>query len=368
MAGAGLDVAIPAPPRRVRDRRPRRRERAHPTIRRPLDPPRRRARPGDRRSGPSAHGHVLLAAAQHRPAHRAPGPGIRGAVRARARCTRACEPAPVGQPQHPARQRRRAARPRGAGAPVVGAGPRQRGGRARAPCARSDGHQRPGLAWRARSTKPAGAGACRAADRGADSAPHPGSGRRACRLPSHLDRSRPDPPPGRAPPRTRRRDERARRRRAPARPGPPGPRHRGGHAVRAGMAARARLPAPRLGREPVHPARRDPLRHQRAAHPGRSPARPRAGGRRAAPAARRRCAPTGRRPGAFRGATPGAESHSGPFLERVASGLRLDQAAAAFAVLHLRPPWRGDGRPAGSGKTRTVAEMARIWRRRAWAR
>ena len=143
MAGAGLDVAVPAPPCRLRDRRPRRRERAHPKIRRPVDPPRRRARPGDRRSGPGAHGHVLLAAAQHRPAHRAPGAGIRGAVRARARRARAREPAPVGQPQHPARQRRRAARPRGAGAPVVGASPRQRGGRARARCARSPGHQRP---------------------------------------------------------------------------------------------------------------------------------------------------------------------------------------------------------------------------------
>jgi conjugative relaxase-like TrwC/TraI family protein len=49
-------------------------------------------------------------------------------------------------------------------------------------------------------------------------------------------------------------------------------------------------------------------------------------------------------------------------LERVASGLRLDQAVAAWAV--LTSGRRADVMvgPAGSGKTRTITEMARIWR------
>ena len=111
-------------------------------VRRPLDPARRRPRPGDRRRGPGADGHVLLAPAQHRPAHRAPGADVRGAERARTGRTRAGEPAPVGQPRHPARQGRRPARPSGAGAPVVGARPRQRGRRARTRRARRHGHQR----------------------------------------------------------------------------------------------------------------------------------------------------------------------------------------------------------------------------------
>ena len=244
-------------------------------IRRPLGAARRRPRPGDRRRGPGADGHVLLAAAEHRPAHRAPGAGVRGAVRARAGRTRAGEPAPVGQPRHPARQGRRPARPGGAGAPVVGAGPRQRGRRARTPRARRHGHQRHGPARDARATKTSrrkphvapltepqaqrliqeAVAAVQTAQptwTEADLIRHLGE-----RLPAHVGAMS-------AP----------RRRRAAARPGPPGPGHRGGRAVRAGMAARARLPAPRLRREPVHPARRDPLRHQRAAHPGRPPARP----------------------------------------------------------------------------------------------
>ena len=48
-------------------------------------------------------------------------------------------------------------------------------------------------------------------------------------------------------------------------------------------------------------------------------------------------------------------------LERVASGLRLDQAAAAWAVLTSARRAEVMAGPAGSGKTRTIAEMARIW-------
>ena len=50
------------------------------------------------------------------------------------------------------------------------------------------------------------------------------------------------------------------------------------------------------------------------------------------------------------------------FLERVASGLRLDQATAAFAVLTSARRGEVMVGPAGSGKTRTITEMARIWR------
>ena len=50
------------------------------------------------------------------------------------------------------------------------------------------------------------------------------------------------------------------------------------------------------------------------------------------------------------------------FLERVASGLRLDQATAAYALLTSARRGEVMVGPAGSGKTRTIAEMARIWR------
>src|ERR1022692_759427 len=55
-------------------------------------------------------------------------------------------------------------------------------------------------------------------------------------------------------------------------------------------------------------------------------------------------------------ATPDAIS------EHTGSGLRLDQAAAAYAVLPSTRRAEVMAGPAGSGKTRTVAEMARIWR------
>jgi len=49
------------------------------------------------------------------------------------------------------------------------------------------------------------------------------------------------------------------------------------------------------------------------------------------------------------------------FLERLSSGLRLDQAAAAWAVLTSARRAEVLAGPAGSGKTRTITEMARIW-------
>ena len=50
------------------------------------------------------------------------------------------------------------------------------------------------------------------------------------------------------------------------------------------------------------------------------------------------------------------------FLERAASGLRLDQAAAAYVVLTSSRRAEVLVGPAGSGKTWAVAELARIWR------
>ena len=47
---------------------------------------------------------------------------------------------------------------------------------------------------------------------------------------------------------------------------------------------------------------------------------------------------------------------------RVGAGLRLDQAAAAWAVLTSARRAEVLAGPAGSGKTRTVAELARLWR------
>jgi TrwC relaxase/AAA domain len=55
-------------------------------------------------------------------------------------------------------------------------------------------------------------------------------------------------------------------------------------------------------------------------------------------------------------ATPDAIS------EQTGSGLRLDQAAAAYLALTSSRRTEVMAGPAGSGKTRTVAEMARIWR------
>ena len=52
----------------------------------------------------------------------------------------------------------------------------------------------------------------------------------------------------------------------------------------------------------------------------------------------------------------------GAVTEATGSGLRLDQAAAAFWVLTSARRAEVMAGPAGSGKTRTVAEMARMWR------
>ena len=177
-----------------------------------------------------------------------------------------------------------------------------------------------------------------------------------------LDRSRPDPPPRRAPARRPGRDERRGRRPLAAGSGAPGAGHRGGPAVRAGVAARARLPAPRLGRERVRPARCEPLRHRRAARDGGPAARGRAGDRRPAPGTgdwRRGCSARirrGWRRNSRRRAPTRARSR-----EVTGSGLRLDQAAAAFWVLTSARRAEVMAGPAGSGKTRTVAEMARLW-------
>ena len=76
MAGPGLHVPVPAPPGRLRDRRPGHRERPHPPVRRPVGPAQGRPRPGDRRRRAGADGYLLLPAAKHQSAHRAPGAGV----------------------------------------------------------------------------------------------------------------------------------------------------------------------------------------------------------------------------------------------------------------------------------------------------
>ncbi len=53
----------------------------------------------------------------------------------------------------------------------------------------------------------------------------------------------------------------------------------------------------------------------------------------------------------------------GAIAERTGSGLRLDQAAAAHHVLTSARRAEVLAGPAGSGKTRTLAEMARVWRK-----
>ena len=52
----------------------------------------------------------------------------------------------------------------------------------------------------------------------------------------------------------------------------------------------------------------------------------------------------------------------GAITERTGSGLRLDQAAAAYHALTSARRAEVLAGPAGSGKTRTLAEMARLWR------
>ena len=133
-------------------------------------------------------------------------------------------------------------------------------------------------------------------------------------------------------------------RRAAARISPSGPRRECGHAGAAGMAARAGLPAPRLGRERVHPARRGPVRHRRAAHPRRPAACPRRRARRAAPCARRGGADARRGTGATRSATPGASCHPGSHPP--AHGVRAAPGPGRRRIqrAHLCPARRGAGR------------------------
>jgi hypothetical protein len=76
LAGAGFDVALPAPPGRVSDRRARDGERANAPVRGRMGATPRRSRPGDRRRVPGADGHVLLTAAEHRSSGGALGAGV----------------------------------------------------------------------------------------------------------------------------------------------------------------------------------------------------------------------------------------------------------------------------------------------------
>ena len=115
-------------------------------------------------------------------------------------------------------------------------------------------------------------------------------------------------------------------------------------------------------------ARRHPVRHARAAGHGRTHGRASRRGRRAARDPRAGRARARRGPGAARGRAGRTRARRARAQDtrdaqdtRTGSGLREDQAAAALAVLT-------DGRlvsvinaPAGSGKTRVLAEAARIW-------
>ena len=77
MAGAGLDVAVPAPPRRLRDRRPGHRERADPQVRRPVGAAHATGTAGrSPASGQALMDMFSSRRQQHRPAHRAPGAGV----------------------------------------------------------------------------------------------------------------------------------------------------------------------------------------------------------------------------------------------------------------------------------------------------
>ena len=96
--------------------------------------------------------------------------------------------------------------------------------------------------------------------------------------------------------------------------------------------------------------------------PWKTAARPGARTRRAAPGPRDRGAAPRRRSGAAGSAAPGAGADRGQAQQATGSGLRLDQAAAAFLALTSDRRAEVLAGPAGSGKTRTAAEVARIWR------
>ena len=133
-------------------------------------------------------------------------------------------------------------------------------------------------------------------------------------------------------------------------------------ADRAGMAARPRQFAPRQRRVGVGPARRRAVPVPGAAHPGRTA--PRAGadpGRAADRAGHGR--PDARRnpPAARSAAAPDTPTTAAALNEVTGFGLRMDQAAAAYFM--LTSPRRAEVMvgPAGTGKTRTATELARIW-------
>jgi TrwC relaxase/AAA domain len=127
----------------------------------------------------------------------------------------------------------------------------------------------------------------------------------------------------------------------------------------------AGLPAAGAGR-PVglHPAWFGAVRHPRAAQPGGAAPAGRAAGDRPAARPRGGGVAAGRRPGRPGGAaarTRSCASKARASGQLTGAGLRLDQAAALhYALTSARTAEVLVG-PAGSGKTRTLAEAARIW-------
>ena len=110
-----------------------------------------------------------------------------------------------------------------------------------------------------------------------------------------------------------------------------------------------------------------PVCHARATGHGRTHGRARRRGRRAARNPRAGRARARRGPGAARGRA-GRTRDAGEAQDardaqetRTGSGLREDQAAAALAVLADSRLVSVINVPAGSGKTRVLAEAARIW-------